>query len=243
MRPMRAMNLEKHSSSSKTSNSHGFEKHSSSCKTCNSHDSTCSCDFKAARKTTPLNSDCILVNSVVCSKMVQKAAEFIFPGTAFTPVIPVGAVIVSVGVVPNLAGIVHNVTVIRDKVVNIGFIPATITVTALVAGVAATFTLTTSLPFQEHTDCPGACPEDTVTEAPFVIEGIFTQPGVPVLGITGLVTLTGILVKVILRTTITVTRPLIMDSKGDICDVNDRRCEGTLTTPPTFTLPTTPTGP
>ena len=229
MKPMKAMKV---------------EKHMPSCKICNSHNSACSCNFEEARKTTPLNSDCILVNSVVGSKVVQKVAESIFPFTAFTAAIPATAVIVSVNIVPNLAGIVHNVTIIRDKVVNIGFIPATITVTSLVATVPTLFTLTTRLPFQEHTDCPGACPGDIVTEAPFVVEGTFAQPGVPLVTVAGTgVTLEAILVKVILRTTITVTRPLIMDSKGGICDVNDRRCDDTLNTLPTFTLPTTVTGP
>ncbi|MDM5304009.1 hypothetical protein [Peribacillus frigoritolerans] len=215
--------------------------HKKSCESCGHDDkSVCDCNFKPVRRLrSPLNSDCVLVNSVVGSKMVQKVAEFTFPLTAFTPApgIPITATILSVTVTPNPAGIVHNVRLIRDKVVNIGFVPVTISVT--VAGIALPFTLTTSLPFQEHTDFPGACPEDTVTETPLVVEGIFSQPGVPVLGVTGLVTLTGILVKVVLRTTITVTRPVIMDPHGGICDVNERRCEDNGI--PNFTLPTTPT--
>ena len=221
-----------------------FDSHSKckkSCKVCKSDDvSACKCNFKAPERelAAPLNSDCVLVNSVVGSKMVQKVAEATFPFTAFTPVIPAGSTIVSVAVVPNLAGVTRNTTIIRDKVVNIGLIPVTITVTFLAPGATtpATAVLSTSLPFQEHTDFPGACPEDMVVEPPLTIEGIFAQPGVPFVGGTGLVTTDAILVKIVLRTTITVTRQVIVDSHGGICDVNERRCE-TTTAPTTDTLP------
>ncbi|QNK48612.1 hypothetical protein H7F28_25890 [Brevibacterium sp. PAMC23299] len=213
-----------------------------SCKVCKSHDaSACDCNFKAPARqlAAPLNSDCVLVNSVVGSKAVQKVAETTLPFTAFTPVIPAGSTIRSVSVVPNLAGITRNTTIIRDKVVNIGLIPVTVTVTFTAPGTTApvlTATLATSLPFQEHTDFPGACPEDMVVEPPLTIEGIFAQPGVPVIGPTGLITANAILVKIVLRTTITVTRQVIVDKHGGICDVNERRCE-TTTTPTTNTLP------
>jgi hypothetical protein len=221
-----------------------FDSHSKcrkSCKVCKSDDaSACNCKFRAPARelAAPLNSDCVLVNSVVGSKAVQKVAEATLPFTAFTPAIPAGSTIVSVSVVPNLAGVTRNTTVIRDKVVNIGLIPVAITVTFLAPGstTPATATLSTSLPFQEHTDFPGACPEDMVVEPPLVVEGIFAQPGVPVIGTTGLVTTNAILVKIVLRTTITVTRQVIVDSHGGICDVNNRRCE-TTTTPSTNTLP------
>lgn len=203
------------------------------CKSCGCESSACSCNFKApARKTTPLNSDCILVNSVVCSKTVQKVAEVTLPLGLFPGLLDIASII-SIAVVPNIAGITHNVTVIRDKVVNIGLIPATITIT--VAGIAAPLTLTTTLPFQEHTDCPGACPEDVVQETPFVVEGIFTQPGVPIVDVAGLEIITGILIKIILRTTITVTRQVIVDENGHICDIANR-CEP-FTMPPAINLP------
>ncbi|MEY8191808.1 hypothetical protein AB4X15_19390 [Peribacillus simplex] len=222
-----------------------FDRHSKfkkPCKVCKSHDeSACNCNFKAPTRqlAAPLNSDCVLVNSVVGSKSVQKVAETTLPFTAFTPAIPAGSTIRSVVVTPNLAGVTRNTTIIRDKVVNIGLIPVTITVTYTAPGTTTpllTATLSTSLPFQEHTDFPGACPEDAVVEPPLVVEGIFAQPGVPVIGTTGLVTTNAILVKIVLRTTITVTRQVIVDSHGGICDVNERRCE-TTTTPTTNTLP------
>ncbi|MDP1418142.1 hypothetical protein Q8G35_06940 [Peribacillus simplex] len=222
---------------------HSKFNHKKPCKVCKSHDvSACECNFKAPARelAAPLNSDCVLVNSVVGSKTVQKVAEATFPFTAFAPVIPAGSTIVSVAVVPNLSGVVRNTTIIRDKVVNIGFIPVTITVTFLAPGTTtpATAVLATNLPFQAHTDFPGACPEDSVIEPPLVVEGIFAQPGVSFVTGTGAVTTDAILVKIVLRTSITVTRQVIVDSHGGICDVNDRRCEST-TTPTTNTLPST----
>jgi hypothetical protein len=207
------------------------------CKSCGCHQSDCNCNFTPVKNIAPLNSDCVLVNSVVGSKMVQKVAEVTLPIGLFAGLTLAG--LISVTVTPNLEGITHNVRVIRDKVVNMGLLPAIVTVTFTIppATTILTLSVSTSIPFQEHTDFPGACPEDIVTEAPFVIEGIFTQPGVPV--VTGPVIgdlLTGILVKIVLRTTITVTRPIIVDSNGDMCDVNDRRCE-TSTTSPIFNFP------
>jgi hypothetical protein len=168
---------------------------------------------------------------------VQKVAEVTLPLGLFPGLVDIASII-SITVVPNTAGITHNVTVIRDKVVNIGLIPATITIT--VAGLPAPLTLSTTLPFQEHTDCPGACPEDVVQETPLVVEGIFTQPGVPIVDVAGLEIVTGILVKIILRTTITVTRQVIVDENGHICDIANR-CEP-FTMPATINLPAPPNG-
>ncbi|MED3647840.1 hypothetical protein P4475_13715 [Halalkalibacterium halodurans] len=210
------------------------------CTSCGCHDSVCDCHFKApVRKEAPLTSDCIVVDSLVCSKTVQKVAEITFPLDLIAPAGITIADIISINVVPDLNGITQNSRIIQDKVVNIGLIPATITVTVL--GVDLPLTLTTSLPFQEHTDCPGACPEDRLHETPLEVEGIFTQPGVPVLGVAGLELVEGILVKVILRTTITVTRPIVVDKEGHKCDLVQHRCQP-LTTPPTVTFPAPPNG-
>lgn len=73
------------------------------------------------------------------------------------------------------------------------------------------------------------------------MEGIFVQPGVPILGAGGLTLVEGILIKIILRTTITVTRQLIQDKNGNLCDTNSNRC-ATTATPPTFVFPAPPNG-
>ncbi|WP_339145891.1 MULTISPECIES: hypothetical protein [unclassified Sutcliffiella] len=209
--------------------------HTKKCKSCGSKDSACSCNFTNHTSMAPVNSTCTLVNSVVCSKMVQKVAEITLPITAFAG-LGVLDDIVSINVVPNLSEITQNARIIQDKVVNIGLVPATITISVL--GIAPII-LNTSLPFQAHTDCPGACPQDVLQETPLEVEGIFVQPGVPVLDAAGITLIEGILFKIILRTTATVTRPIIVDQNGNTCDVNPNRCQ-TPTTPPTFTLPSGP---
>jgi hypothetical protein len=209
-----------------------------SCKSCGCQGSACSCKFKApARASAPLNSNCVLVNSVVCSKTVQKVAEATLPIGIFLATLTLTDII-SINVVPNLSAITTNARIIKDKVVNIGLIPATITIATTIVG-SELLTFNTTIPFQEHTDCPGACPEDLLQETPLQVEGIFVQPGVPVLDVAGLTLVEGILVKIILRTTITVTRQVLVDEDGNFCDVTDRCI--TPSTPPVFTLPTPPT--
>ncbi|QGH34638.1 hypothetical protein GI584_11615 [Gracilibacillus salitolerans] len=198
------------------------------------HAAGCECNVKKpALQPARLTNDCVVVNSLVGTKSVQKVAELTLPLTALG--LDVLEDLVSVQLVPNLNEVTQNARILRDKVVNIGVLPVTITVT--IAGVEAPVTLDTTIPFQEHTDFPGACPEDTLQETPLEVEGIFTQPGVPV--VTGPVVgdlVTGILFKVILRTNITVTRPIIQDAQGNICDVNPNRCDN-LGNAPSFTLP------
>ncbi|MDX8047035.1 hypothetical protein SH601_13665 [Gracilibacillus sp. S3-1-1] len=199
----------------------------------------CNCNVtEPVIKPAQLTNDCVVVNSLVGTKTVQKVAESTLPITAFAG-LGVLDDIVSVNIVPNLDAVTQNARVIKDKVVNIGLLPASITISIL--DIELPVTLDTSLPFQEHTDFPGACPEDTLTETPLEIEGIFVQPGVPVIGAAGIDLVQGILFKVILKTTITVTRPVIQDASGNICDVNPNRCE-TPGVAPTHTLPAPPNG-
>ena len=151
------------------------------CKSCGSHDSACKCQFKAPRKKAkPLASDCVVANSVVCSKKVQKVAELAIPFArfGFEPSTVADLAGVQISIVPDLANIVINRRVIKDKVINMGFVPTTITVTP--PGGTAVEVGPFNIPFQLHTDCPGACPEDTVIETPFVLEGTFAQPGISV---------------------------------------------------------------
>ena len=207
--------------------------HKKSCSVCHEKNG-CSCKVKEPTfKPAKLSTDCAVINALVGSKTVQKVAEITLPATAF------GVAdlddIISIGVVPNLGAVTQNARIIEDKVVNIGLLPVTLTVTATGA---APVTITTALPFQEHTDFPGACPQDTLNESPLEVEGIFTQPGVPV--VTGPAAgdlVLGILFKVVLRTTITVTRPVIVDGKGNVCDLNPNRCDNPLTTPAVINLP------
>ncbi|WP_163579998.1 hypothetical protein [Gracilibacillus saliphilus] len=199
----------------------------------------CECNVKKpALEPAKLTNDCVVVNSLVGTKTVQKVAEVTLPITAFAG-LGVLDDLVSVNLTPNVDAVTQNARVIKDKVVNIGLLPVTITVSIL--GIELPVTLDTTIPFQEHTDFPGACPQDIVQETPLEVEGTFIQPGVPVIGAAGIELVEGILFKVVLRTTITVTRPVIQDSQGNICDVNPNRCDDT-NGPPSFTLPAPPNG-
>lgn len=194
---------------------------------------SCHCNFKKQElKATKLDSDCFLVNSVVGTKTVQKVAEISLPLTLFPDVD--FSILQSINVVPNLDAITQNATVIKDKVVNIGILPANISVTVIGGDVVDIGVI--DIPFQAHTDFPGACPEDMVQETPLEVEGIFNQEGISLVDAAGTGIVEGILVKVVLRTTITVTRPVIKDAKGNFCDVNQNRCKATGT-PPSFTFP------
>ncbi|RWR06329.1 hypothetical protein [Siminovitchia fortis] len=187
------------------------------CDRCGSTESPCRCNRRPRQPDHE-----VLVNKVVCSKQVQKVAEAIIPLTALGITLPPGGTLPLITLTPNLAGIVQNSTILRDEVVNTGYVPATITV----AGIATPVSV--SLPFQQHTPCPGACPEDTLTEAPLEVESIIIQP-IPLAVVAGTVGVASALFKVILRTTITVTRPVVgkLNQKdlSNLCDVNHHRCE------------------
>lgn len=198
----------------------------------------CKCHFKKpGLKPAKLNSDCFVENALVGTKQVQKVAESTLPLSLFAAAgVTIGS-IASVEVVPNVENITMNARIIKNKVVNIGLIPATITVNFLDGtGALQVGLLNTAIPFQAHTDFPGACPEDNLTETPLEVEGIFTQEGVPVVDVTGITLAEGIIVKIILKTTITVTRPVIRDAHGNVCDLNPERCKQD-TDAPSFTFP------
>ncbi|GIN56752.1 hypothetical protein J8TS2_10710 [Lederbergia ruris] len=175
---------------------------------------------------------------------MQKVAEATIPLTALGIIITPGEPIPLITLTPNVAGIVQNSMVLRDEVVNTGYVPATINVVGVPTPV------TVSLPFQQHTPCPGACPEDTLTEAPLEVESIIIQP-IPLAVVAGTVGVASALFKVILRTTITVTRPMVgklnQRDLSNLCDVNHHRCENgaprTIQFPLTGTAPTPPPPP
>lgn len=207
-----------------------FEDRYEPCDRCGSYD-RCSCRKPRLSSDYGKKHD-ILVNKVVCSKQVQKVAEATIPLSALGIVLTPGEPIPLITLTPDLAGIVQNSAILRDEVVNTGYVPATITV----AGIPTPVTV--SLPFQQHTPCPGACPEDILTEAPLEVEGIIIQP-VPLAVIGGVVGVASALFKVVLRTTITVTRPMLgrlgHKDLSSLCDVNTHRCDNG--TPRTLRFP------
>ncbi|MFL0361422.1 hypothetical protein [Bacillus sp. PK3_68] len=161
--------------------------------------------------------DSFIIDSVICSKEVQKIA-----GVEFFQTLPTSEFEgnLNIEVVVHEERISQNIVVIRDKIVNIGVVPTTITI----SDTAGSLDIQEGIPFQEETECPGVCPGDVVTEAPLQVEAAIAQiiqynnadPGFRNFRF---------IIKIILRTTITATRPVIKSKDGCFIDVNRDRCE------------------
>lgn len=181
--------------------------------------SDCKCNFHhepMRKKARPLTSDCVVMESVVCKKKLQKVAELdVLAADLGVTVDPVtGAITETVTIEPDLDGATTNITLVEDKVINVGFVPVTVTLngTAIAEPVF--------LPFQEETPCPGACPEDTVLETPFQLEAVIVQ-GIPAGNFEALVR-----IKVVFKTHLTVTRQVLAKAHDFkfVKDLNPR-CE------------------
>ncbi|MFC3039960.1 hypothetical protein ACFOGI_06815 [Virgibacillus xinjiangensis] len=177
-----------------------------------------------------------LVEKVILSKEVQKTAEFALPAAIgpLTPGLPalpdiIGLLggVVNATIEPNFNNIQQEVTVLKDKVINLGYIPATLNVT-LAAGDPLEIPI--RIFFQEHTHCPGICPGDTVTETRPEVEAVLNEPLVGT-DASGATFINLLLFKAVVRTHITVTRQGI-ERNGKFYDLNNRRCEPTTTPVP-----------
>ncbi|MUV37977.1 hypothetical protein JNUCC1_01785 [Lentibacillus sp. JNUCC-1] len=176
-----------------------------------------------------------MVQRVVCTKEVQKTAEILLPAAigplgpggigGLTPGALLGAVgtllgvvgdIINLRVTPDFTAIQQEATVIKDKVINLGYIPATLDV--FVTGGNIEVSVPIQVFFQEHTDCPGARPGDTVTETDPVVEADFYQDLLAT-DAAGNTVVNLLLFKAILCTRVTVTRPAI-EKDGEYCDVD-----------------------
>ncbi|MED4476337.1 MULTISPECIES: hypothetical protein [Bacillaceae] len=171
--------------------------------------------------------DSLITKNVICSKTVQKIAEtqrFVGFGG--------GTEDINIDVTVHKNRIASNIVVIKDKIVNIGVVP----VTVIIRSGTGSITFEDIISFQEETECPGVCPEDTVTETPLQVEAVIAQP----IRLDGFVGATAfqIIIKVILRTTITATRPVIKSRDGCLIDLNKDLCKTQL--PPTIQPPTIP---
>lgn len=170
-----------------------------------------------------------LVEKVICSKNVQSHVELLLP-VALEPGALVGFLIgllgdiVNVTIEPNYAGIQQRITVLKDKVVVSGYIPATIALEggAIVLPGGDIVGIPIRIFFQEHVECPGACPDDQVIASQPIVEAEAIQPliigGTPT---TSLLNLN--LFNAIVRTHVTVIRTGIK-RHGKICDLDNRRC-------------------
>lgn len=166
-----------------------------------------------------LATDCVVVESLICSERVNNIAELTVPIPTLGDIIsigPGGVITPPISLTPNIDSIVSKTTVVKDMVIMTGYLPASVTI----LGIETPLEL--NIPFQSETVCPGVCPEDTVQQTPFQIETSVTQ-GIESLG----VSVGNILFKVVMSTNLTVTRPII--AKSDeikvVNDVNENRCQ------------------
>src|SRR5699024_10634513 len=190
-------------------------------KNCNCQADPCyECEQFETEKCPPkLSTDCVVVESLVCSKKVYKVAEIAVPIPTLgdiLSIVPYGVITPLISLTPDIQNIIAQTTVVKDMVINTGYLPANVTI----LGVATPLQI--NIPFQQETICPGVCPEDTVKESPFKIEAKVTQ-GIEALG----VTVGSILFKVVLSTNLTVTRPVITKASNlkVVKDVHEDRCE------------------
>jgi|SRR5690625_820283 len=165
-----------------------------------------------------------LVEKVICSKDVQKTAEFLLPATLGPLTLPANIIallggLVNVRVTPDLNNIQSEVTVIKDQVINLGYIPATLDIDL---GAPTLTRIPIQIFFQEHTDCPGVCPGDQVIETPPVVDAILNEPLLSTSNDQTVINL--LLFKAVIRTHITVIRQGIQRN-GKICDLDSRRCD------------------
>jgi len=209
---------------------------------CNNQDATKQCCQQQKQQPCPSPSvECLKVLSVVCTKNVQKVAELSVPAAAILPAAfpPASLPLISFSnVTANPNGIVMRGTLVEGKVINSGFVPITATLNVLDGLIPTPIPISFNLPFQEETECPGACPGDDLQETVPVIEAVLEPvitPGIEVGGVLALGTIT---FKVIIRTQITVSREKLVQAGVTVLgDLNPDRCaDNQLTTPTSRTV-------
>lgn len=180
--------------------------------------------------------ECLKVNSVICSKTVSKVAELTVPAVDIGIPADTDLALVDFTVVPNPSRIVMRGTLVNGVVINSGYVPVAVSI--VVAGVELP-SITINLPFQEETNCPGACAGDDLQETQPVIEAVLNPVFTPQLSVGGINLAGTVTFKVILRTTITVSREkLVYSAVNVIYDINEDRCGTNVTgvTSPTRTF-------
>jgi len=178
------------------------------------------CEYNQVQRRRPqLASDCIVVESLVCSQRVSVVAELAIPIPTLGDIIsigPGGVIDPPLSLRPDISHIVSQTTVLKDMIVITGFLPANVTILGIETP------LQISIPFQTEIDCPGVCPEDRIFQTPLKIETKITQ-GIEAVGIS----IANVLFKVLLSTNVTATRPVIVKEPNlnIVGDVNENRCE------------------
>ncbi|MEC2073650.1 hypothetical protein [Alkalihalophilus marmarensis] len=176
--------------------------------------------------------ECLKVNSVICTKSVQKVAELDLPILDLLPDVTDLSLISFSNITANPNGIVMRGTLIDGKVVNSGYVPITVTIN--VAGVPVLQGVSFNLPFQAETECPGACVGDDLQETVPVIEAVIPPVITPVIPVGDIVSIGTITFKVIIRTQITVSREKLVQAGVTVLgDINPDRCTTLQPTMPT----------
>src|SRR5690625_3809063 len=90
------------------------------------------CEYNKVHRCPPtLASDCIVVNSLICSEKLHLVAELSVPIPTLGDIIsigPGGVITPLISLTPNLGGIVNQVTIIKNMVVITGYLPANVTI-------------------------------------------------------------------------------------------------------------------
>lgn len=188
---------------------------------CGCHQQPCyECNHYTKRKQPPvLATDCVVVESLLCSQRVLNIAELAVPIPTLGDIIsigPGGVITPAISLTPHVNEVVSQTTVVNDMVIITGYLPASVTI----LGIETPLQL--NIPFQSETHCPGVCAEDNINLTPFKIEASVTQ-GIEALGIS----LGNILFKVVMSTNLTASRPIITkaDDLKVVGDVNEDRCQ------------------
>ncbi|XQY90812.1 hypothetical protein ACNRWW_14910 [Metabacillus sp. HB246100] len=199
---------------------------------CNQNNVADVCCKKEQPKVVSPSVECLKVNSVICTKSVQKVAELQVPAIDLLPAGTDLTLVSFSNVVADPTGIVMRGTLIEDKVVNSGYVPITADINIL--GVTLPISVSLNLPFQAETDCPGACPGDDLQETVPVIEAVLTPVITPGLTVGDVASLGFITFKVIIRTQITVSREKLVQAGVTVLgDINQDRCTTFQPTSPT----------
>ncbi|WP_042220518.1 hypothetical protein [Oceanobacillus manasiensis] len=196
---------------------------SSSCDRC--HSDHCSCHERP-------RSQGALVEKVICSKDAHKSVEFALPvavgpfgfgdGLLGLILAILGSILqdgTNITVTPDYNNIKQETTVLKDTVINFGYVPAELNISIAPLIDLGVLSIPIRIFFQEHTHCPGARPGDLVFETDPVVEAQLLQPLIG--SDDGSVVFNLLLFKAIFRTHITVVRQGI-ERDGKFCDLDNR---------------------
>ncbi|BCJ88030.1 hypothetical protein [Effusibacillus dendaii] len=161
--------------------------------------------------------ECILVQSVICSRAVFLTAEAKIPACHLQLKLdPSGEIKQAIRLIAGESSDISiNLSLVKDIAVVSGFIRGIVVINNRISCPVV-------LPFQTEFECKGICPEDNIRNTIPVVQGILPPLGIP----HGDDQQDAIVFKVILKTQVTVTRERIAKANLEILgDVNEDRCK------------------